>query len=158
MSNKSIVIRISSLVIALLAGLILFNPRDGRTHALVWIPKLIVAAFSPLLVLLGIISTLLGFLRKDPLALGLGVFSTMVSAKHISDVTAARGRFEETFGPDWESQVTPHVRAHFAPYRWGPFIKKQAPGALAHNIVYGINGETGRPLLADIMKPSAVLL
>lgn len=146
-------IRLISLIMALLTGLLLLNPGHGRSHALVWIPKLIVAAFSPLLALLGGISTLTGLLGKDPLLTGLGMFSVVTNTKHITSASQPRTEFEKTFGRDWEAQVSPHIRRHFAPYRWRPFIKKQAPGALHHNLVYGLNADTGRPLLADIMQP-----
>ena len=153
MNNKTNLIRIVSLVVALLTSLILVNPRDGRKHALVWIPKLIIAAFAPLLALLGAISAVVGFFRRDLLAMGFGIFSTMVTAKHIISVTAPRGSFDQAFGSEWEARVLPQIRAHFAPRRWQPYIKKQAPGSLHHDVVYGINAETGRPLLADIMQP-----
>jgi acetyl esterase/lipase len=153
MNNKDTLIRIFSLAVALVTSLIVFNPRDGRQHALVWIPKLIVAAFSPLLALLGGISALAGLLRKDPLSLGLGLFSMMVGTEHIARATAPREGFEKAFGRDWEWRIPLSVQAKFAPQRWQPFLSKRHPGILHHDVVYGINAETGRPLLADIMQP-----
>ncbi len=153
MKNAPNILRIFSAIVIVLTGLLLFNPRDGRRHALVWIPKLVIAGCSPLLVLLGGISTLLGFIRKAPLAVGAGMFSTAVATKHIISVTAARAAFEEVFGLDWENRVPAGIRANFAPRRWQPVIAKPAPGPLHYDVAYGINPSTGRPLLADVLQP-----
>lgn len=62
--------RLLSILTAALAGLLFFRPHNGVLHALLWIPKLLVAALAPLLALLGGLWALVGLRRKDWLIIG----------------------------------------------------------------------------------------
>jgi acetyl esterase/lipase len=148
------VLRLFSLLTALFAALILFNPRDGVLQGLAWGPKLLASALAPLVAVLGSLHMIRGVRYRDWLSTGAGLVSAGIAAKHVHDVTRSReGGFVEAFGPDWVDRIPADLRSHLRLYRWAPFYRRRRYGALHRDVVFGVNADSGRPLTADLMQP-----
>ncbi len=148
------IIRTVSLLAALLAGLIVFNPRQGIVHTLIWGQKLLASAFSPFLAMLGAAGALLGLIRRDYVSAGAGVIAAGIAAEHIAQVTASRDDlFAETFGPNWELQIPARIRPLLLRHRWQIIGEKRPCHFVHRNVVFGTNLKSGAPLRADILLP-----
>jgi len=146
--------RFLALPVAGLTGVILFHPRDGMLQLLAWGPKLYASALAPQLALLGGWLAALGLKRRDPLTAGLGLFSAMVAAKHVADVTAnRRAELDSLFGPGWEAGIPPDLRRRLRKWRWLPVYRRRRHGPLHRDVTYGVNSDSGRPLTADLLQP-----
>jgi acetyl esterase/lipase len=147
-------LRLFSLVTALFAALILFNPKDGVLQGAAWGPKLLASALSPLLAALGSLHVLQGIRHRDWLSTGAGLLSASVAIKHVRDVTRSHeDGFAEAFGPDWEARIPASLYSRLRRYRWTLFYRRRRYGALHRNVVFGANTDSGRPLTADLMQP-----
>ena len=148
--------RLFALVIAAIAHSILLNPHNGPLHFLLWLPKLLADALSPLLFVWNIIVSLVGLKRRDWFLVLLGGMGTAVSLKHFTDTTTPHeNEFAETFGADWQSQIHPTISSKFATRRWQPILKQQPHGTIERDVEYGSNPDTPDDirLFADIMHP-----
>lgn len=145
--------RLLSILTAALAGLLFFRPHNGVLHALLWIPKLLVAALAPLLALLGGLWALVGLRRKDWLIIGAGLAGASAAAQHINQITRRHeASFAGVFGADWEKKIDPDLRQTLSARPWQPWA---IPDAVTpeRDVVYTTNPETGQPLHADILRP-----
>ena len=96
--------RLFALVIAAIAHSILLNPRNGPLHFMLWLPKLLADALSPLLAVVSAFIGLVGLKQRDWLLVLLGGAGTAVSLKHFTDATTPQENdFAEAFGPDWQA-------------------------------------------------------
>lgn len=148
------VARIFSLCLTWLAGLILFNPKDGALQVVLWGPKLVASALAPALAFLSGGNILLGLRRRDWFLAGTGLLGAIIAVRHVRKVTRSQDSgLAEAFGRDWESRIPESLRHRLRPYRWRPVYRKRRPGALHLDVVYGANSDSGRPLTADLMQP-----
>ncbi len=148
--------RYFALVVAAIAHSVLLNPQNGPLHFLLWLPKLLADALSPLLMVWSVIVGLVGLKRRDWLLALLGMTGTAVSLKHVIDVTTPHERdFAHAFGPDWEADIPPTIKPNLSPRRWRPFMLPPAHGPVEWNVPYGSNPDTPdhEQLYADIMRP-----
>ncbi len=151
---RRFLLRLFSLLTALFAALILFNPKDGALQGLAWGPKLLASALAPLVAVLGSLHVIRGVIYRDWLSTGAGLLSAGIAAKHVRDITRAReAGFAEGFGPDWADRIPADLRPRLRPYRWAPFYRRRRYGALHRDVVFGTNSDSGRPLRADLMQP-----
>ena len=65
--------RVFGLIMAFVTTTTLLNPRSGPLHFLLWLPKLLASALSPLVVAASWLPILVGRRRHDPLLVGLGI-------------------------------------------------------------------------------------
>ena len=79
--------RLFALVITAISHSILLNPRSGPLHFMLWLPKLLADALSPLLVVWHLLVGLTGLKRRDWLLVLIGGMGTAVSLKHFTDTT-----------------------------------------------------------------------
>ncbi len=150
--------RLFALVVAAIAHSVLLNPRSGLLHFLLWLPKLLADALSPVLAFWSAFVGLVGLKRHDWLLLWLGLAGTAVSLKHFTDVTTPHENdFDEAFGLDWQAKIPAATQAKFAARRWQPLYKQQPRGDIEWNVAYGSNPDTPDHvhLYADIMHPPA---
>ena len=148
--------RLFALVIAAISHTILWNPRNGLLHFLLWLPKLLADALSPLLTIWSAIVGLVGLKRRDWLLLLLGGMGTAVSLKHFTDVTTPHEHdFAEAFGLDWQTQIPVDIQSKLSKRRWQPLIKPLLHGPIERDVEYGSNPDTPEDvrLFADIMHP-----
>jgi len=148
--------RILTLLTTLVASLILFHAKDGALQTLLWGPKLLASALSPLLAFLSSLLAVLGFKRRDWFTVGLGLTGAVIATKHVRDVTTSReAGFAEAFGPDWQSKIPDDLRPRLQPYHWRPVYRRRPQGASHLDVVYGENSDSGRSLVADLLQPPA---
>ncbi|MGB5060189.1 MAG: hypothetical protein WBO48_15935, partial [Candidatus Promineifilaceae bacterium] len=93
--------RVFGLIMAFVTTTTLLNPRSGPLHFLLWLPKLLASALSPLVVAASWLPILVGRRRRDPLLVGLGITSTFLALRQLAAVTAPReAELVEAFGAD----------------------------------------------------------
>jgi acetyl esterase/lipase len=149
-------VRLFAFVVAIIAHSILLNPQNGPVHFLLWLPKLLADALSPVLVVWHTMMGLVGLKRKDWLLLLLGMTGTAVSLKHFTDVTTPHENdFAEAFGVGWQLRIPVEIRAKLSTHRWQPHLKQQSNGLIERDVEYGSNPDTpdNVRLYADIMRP-----
>ena len=150
--------RLFVMVIAAISHSILWNPRNGPLHFLLWLPKLLADALSPVLAGWHLIVALVGLKRRDWGLVLLGGMGTAVSLKHFTDVTTPHEKeFVQAFGSDWQAQIPADISAKLSTRRWQPILKRQPHGPIERDIEYGSNPDTPEHvrLFADIMHPPA---
>ncbi len=147
------VARVLGLLSVLLSGLTLVRLR-GK-WAVLWGVKMMAGALTPFLALVGGLAALLGWVRRDRKAVGMGLLGAAVAVRHIVRVVAPHDGFARVFGPDWESRIPPDVRARMLPrrYTFRPEDPPPVPGQ--RDVVFGTHIETGDPLLCDLWLPPA---
>lgn len=148
--------RLFALVIAAIAHSILLNPRNGPLHFMLWLPKLLADALSPLLAVVSAFIGLVGLKQRDWLLVLLGGAGTAVSLKHFTDATTPQENdFAEAFGPDWQARMPTATQAKLSPRRWQPILMQKPRGRIEWDLEYGSNPDTPDDvrLFADIMHP-----
>src|SRR5688572_15161920 len=151
---RRVTARIASLLITLFASFILYDSKDGVIQGILWGPKLLASALSPVLACLSVIYTLLGLKRRDWLLVAAGGLGAAITLRHLQRVTASHDHeFARAFGTDWEVRLPESLRPHLRPYRWRPVYRRRRQGPLHQDVRYGTNSDSGRPLIADLMQP-----
>ena len=146
--------RLIGFLTAVMAGLLLYNPKIGAFQGLAWGPKLVASALAPLTAIFGGLVALWGLRRKDIPSVVIGGLSAAIAAKNVMDITAPReDNFAAVFGPDWRDHIPPDLQARLRPYRYRPYYRRRSHGPMHRNVVFGQNTDTGRPLRADMLQP-----
>ncbi len=145
-----------SLFLTLLAATSLVNLRNGPLHFLLWLPKLLATALSPLLALASGLLALVGLRRRDWLLVGLGMGGTAVSLRHFLAIATPRhADMSVAFGPEWQKRLPPQIATRFSARPWQPLVYGEPRGQVWRNVRYGYNPDAGVPLYADILSPPA---
>lgn len=148
--------RLFALVIAAISHSILLNPHSGPLHFMLWLPKLLADALSPLLMVCNFLVGLLGLKRRDWLFVLIGGMGTAVSLKHFTDTTTPQeSDFVAAFGTNWQARIPADTQAKLSTRRWRLIFKQQPRGLIERNVAYGSNPDTPDDvrLYADIMHP-----
>jgi acetyl esterase/lipase len=123
-----------------------------------WFLKLYVAALSPLLAFVGILSLLTGLITGAPFTIIIGLYVVVVFLTYIFGVTrSARypANFEKAFGPDWESRIHPAQKKFFLPLRYTLLLPAVPRPRLEKDIPFATIPGSSRQLLCDIWQPPA---
>lgn len=116
-------------------------------------PKLLAETLAPVLALLGLVGSVLGFVFRAPFAMWAGLFGFITSVRYIGQVVSAEGNFEEAFGADWQERVPQSLRPETRDGRWG-WQRKTAPEPqLEQDIPFWVIPGPNRTLLCDIWQP-----
>src|SRR5688500_18478584 len=97
---------------------------------LLWFVKLYASALSPLLVLIGVLTTLAGLATGSVSISVIGMYDVLVFSILIYRVTRppdASGNFENAFGSHWEKLLSGNKKNHFLPRRnslWLPAVPR----------------------------------
>jgi acetyl esterase/lipase len=160
--------RIARILTCISAGisiLTLIHPRPGLLSIVLWYPKLVAGAWSPVLALLGGLGSLLGFACGDFRAAGIGLLGATIAARYVANVMVPHRAFEETFGPGWQKKISPEPagcgqctgRRQLTPARPPQeSLHRKAEASrtpVERDVVYGNHASTGEPLKADIWLP-----
>lgn len=134
---------------ALLGIVPFFRPEDRSLAILLWLPKLLAGAFSPILAIVGGLGVFLGLVRRDWKLAGAGLLGAGLAGKYLRDIPASAAQFEAAFGPDWSKQLPDSVRSRPRSF------PASAPGGarFQRDVVYGQNPTSGKALLADLWLP-----
>jgi acetyl esterase/lipase len=138
-----------------LTGLVWFGLRQPTTLFL-WIIRVVTSAISPLLFLLGLLTTVFGIALNSLPAIVLGSFSAILYLVHIVKITRgpdASTGFESSFGSHWESRIAPERKARFLSKRYVLRLPDSPEPTIDQNISFYTIPDTHRQLLCDIWQP-----
>lgn len=137
-----------------LAGGGLFFWRIGSMRsAVLWAPKLVGAALSPVMLLLGLVGGVIGWRQKDRCTLLAGTFGVVLTGAAIRRVIAAPDSFDEAFGDAWRARITTQQRARMLTQRWTGKLPQTHEPRFYQDITYYTVTATGEDLLCDIWQP-----
>jgi acetyl esterase/lipase len=140
---------------ALQLGCVLFIEVKSMAGALlVFGPKLIAVASAPFVAVAGGIAALLGFFRRDRVAMGLGVLGAGLAWFYTSRVTEPHDAFEEAFGPDWFCKIPAARRKSFLDRRWHWRLPSMPEPRWQQDVVFWTVSDD-RELLCDLWQPPA---
>ncbi len=150
---RTFVARFLSLAAAV-AGLInLLRPRHGLLSFLLWKPKTISEAFSPLFALAGSIGALLGLIEGDPLTAVSGLSGAALMWGYVRQTSRRHYGFEKAFGMDWRERIPSHMEARMLPARWTPTPADPPPVPWEQDVWLATGLDAAPTLLADIWRP-----
>ena len=127
--------------------------RNRTMTTLLWLPKLLSGAFSLWLALVGIISVLYGWMRRDHGLVLTGGVGAVLSLLYIRRVTRTHKGFEKAFGQDWQKKIPSVQYTRLQRLRWPILSIPVLPTPRQQDVVYGNSPSTGLPLLADLWLP-----
>ena len=120
---------------------------------LLFLPKLVASAISPLLFVLGLLSSFSAWLLHDHKSMGMGLAGALLSLGHIRRVATVPDALRRDLGPSWQRRIPSERRRLWLerPYTPRLLIPPDVPHRL--NQVVGTHVETNTPLLADLWLP-----
>ncbi len=130
--------------LSLLSSITLLERPGHPLGVVLWIPKLLVSATTPLLVLLGSLAALLGLRRGDKLATAAGITGAALALRYIHRINAATPDFAPLAEPD---RPIPPLRG------WPPRLSRPAGVRWQRDLLYGFNPTSQTRLLADLWLP-----
>ena len=120
-------------------GILLFiRPRDTAFNLLVWFPKLIGAALSPVMGIIGILGAFSGLVKRDWNLSLVGFLGAGLAARFMAEIPDGRDQFSSVFGSDVNDSLPTRRRGSvdFQP-----------------NLVIGQKPKSGKPFVADLWQP-----
>ena len=118
-----------------------------------WFLKLCVSALSPLLLLIGILSTCVGLITSSVFISLIGMYVFVTFVIHIFRITRppdVSSNFELAFGLQWEVRINPEQGNHFLQSRRILMLPMVVKPRMEQNISIATIPETNRKLLYDI--------
>jgi len=140
---------------AFLSLLPFLKPEDRSAKTLLWIPKTLSGAFSPIHAIICGLGALVGLLRRDWKLASAGLIGAGLAAKFIEEVPESQTQFKKAFGPDWEQQIPEWLEPLILPVRFSLPIKPAGEYIFQQNIVIGQSPQSGKDLLADLWLPAS---
>jgi acetyl esterase/lipase/type IV secretory pathway TrbD component len=144
------ILKILAYLSALMGALLFFRPRDSAINTLLWFPKMISGALSPILGITGLLGALLGFFRRDWKLAGVGLLGAGLAARFIADIPVSEAQFSKTFGLDWQARLKPDLQGSAVIGR--PSIPQKGI-EFTQNLVIGSKPKSGKPFLVDLWQP-----
>lgn len=123
------------------------------SFALVWIPQLLAGALSPLLIGLGGLGVVFGWLAQAPAAVAAGLLGAGLSAAYVWRVTAPQPGFAPAFGKDWQRRLTPEAKTRRLPRRWSLGLPRTGEPCWERDVAFWTIPGTDRTLLCDLWQP-----
>ena len=122
-----------------LSGILLFiRPRDTAVNTLIWIPKMIGAAISPVLGIAGLLGALVGLVKRDWSLSLAGFLGAGLSARFMEEIPDGRDQITSVFGSGLEE----------------PLPQQPAgPVDFQRDLVIGQKPRSGKPFVADLWQP-----
>jgi acetyl esterase/lipase len=144
---------IISAIAAIFSALTLLRPRSGTFKILLWIPKLMAEAITPILALLGAIGSVLGLVLKDAFIIVAGFFAFLTSLRHVLRISVQHKEFERIFGEGWEAHIPVARREGMLRARWSLRLPDPPRVPWERDVTIGTNVDCGEPIWVDIWKP-----
>jgi acetyl esterase/lipase len=122
-----------------------------------WFLKLYTSALSPILVLIGVLTTVVGLTTGSALVTLIGIYNIMIYSLHIYIVTRppnVANNFAQAFGIHWQNLIRPEQKNHFLTSRTTLKLPAVPNPRFEQNISFATVPNTGRKLLCDIWQPS----
>ena len=125
-----------------------------------WFLKIYASALSPLLLLIGVFSTIVGLATASVSISLIGVYNVIVFSIHIYKVSrppASSTGFERAFGTLWEKGIRSDQRKYFVARRIQLKLPAVPEPQLKQNISFATIPDTGRQLLCDVWQPPSTI-
>ncbi len=127
--------------ISAINGILLFiRPKDTALNTLIWIPKMIGAAISPLLGIAGLIGSLVGLLSRDWDLSFAGFLGAGLNARFMEEIPDGRDQFRSVFGSDLNGPLP---------------VQTSGQVDFQPDLVIGHKPKSGKPFVADLWQPHA---
>ncbi|MEJ2606479.1 MAG: alpha/beta hydrolase, partial [Anaerolineales bacterium] len=130
------------------------HPRTGFGKLLLWIPKLLGSALSPILAFAGIVGFLAGVGKRKPGIALSGLIGSLLNSTHILKVTRESSSLAMAFGADFESRIPVDILPRLQSSRWSLATPAEAEVHRQDDLVVTSRPSTGEPLLADLWWPA----
>lgn len=142
-----------------LISLVLFRQFRWPAAAM-WGLKVFTSALSPLFVLVGSLTLIIGLATSSVFLSVIGIYITGIYLMHVISVTrppdSASG-FEHIFGLHWKKRIKGGQKKHFLPYRTVLKLPAVPEPRLEQNISFATIPKTGRKLLCDLWQPAQTI-
>ncbi len=153
-----LIIQILAAVLACVSALtsILLFLRLRWPAPVLWFLKLYASALSPLLVLIGVLTTIVGLTTGSVFISLIGMYVVLIFCIHIFRVTRPpdlSSGFEQAFGLRWENIIPPEQKNHFLPGRAILKLPVVSDPRMEQNIPFSTIPGTDRELLCDVWQP-----
>jgi acetyl esterase/lipase len=142
---------------ALLGAVPFLRPRSRGGQVLIWLPKLLGGALSPISGLIGTLAALIGLARRDWKLAGAGLLGAGLAARLVSEMPDVDQALAGVPGPGVEGPA-PSTQG-----RRSPALVSARPlgptgsAEFERDLVFGHNPESGEALRADLWPPSGRL-
>jgi acetyl esterase/lipase len=135
---------------AIMGALLFIRPKDNSFNILLWFPKMISGALSPLMGITTLLGALLGLIHRDWKLAGAGFLGAGLASRFIADIPSADEQFYKAFGPNWHTQLKPELKRSAIVGRM-PFSQNDIE--FTQNLAIGSKSRSGKPLLVDLWQP-----
>jgi acetyl esterase/lipase len=118
-----------------------------------WFIQMLSHALAPILIVMGGLGVVLGWLYLAPLAAAAGMLGAGISVVYIAFVTVPQPDFDLAFGKDWETSIPPDRKSHMLKRRWNLGLPRTGEPQWERDIPFWTIPGTERQLLCDIWQP-----
>ncbi len=121
-----------------------------------WVLKLYASALSPLLALIGVLSTIVGLTTGSVFISLIGIYDVLIFLIHIFRVTRPpdfSSSLEQAFGLHWKNHINPEQKNHFLPKRTILRLPAVPNPRMEQNISFATIPGTDRQILCDVWQP-----
>ncbi len=123
---------------------------------MVWFPKLVAGALSPLWAVMGIAGAVMGWVYKTPWAILMGSISTAMMTWYVWQCARPHTGFEKAFGKDWATRILSEQSARMSKRRWTWVLGMNASPEpiFERDITFWTVADSDRKLLCDLWRPA----
>lgn len=118
-----------------------------------WFSQMLNHALSPILVVMGGVGAMLGWVYQAPLAAVAGVLGAGISVAYIALITVSQPDFDLAFGKDWEATIPSDRKSHMFKRRWNLGLPRTREPQWERDIPFWTIPDTDRQLLCDVWQP-----
>ncbi len=142
--------------LSLLMSVLLLIYAKSSLGWIVWMPKLIAGALSPVWAILGAAGAVLGWGYGALWAVPMGIFGAGMMSWYVWRCTRDHDGFDNAFGAGWSDQIAPHQIKQMVQKRWPVFLKMKASPepSWERDVPFSTIPGTDRQLLCDLWRPA----
>lgn len=135
-----------------MGGFIYYEVQNVR-QAILSLVKLVSAALSPLIALMGLTAAVIGFLKGDRRTTLVGLLGAVLGANYALRVTARHDGFERAFDVGWQANLTPEQTSRMLTHRWVGMMPYYRGVCWQRNVPFYTVPDTGERLICDLWLP-----
>jgi acetyl esterase/lipase len=129
------------------------KPSDRSKKTLLWLPKMIAGALSPIVILICGFGVLVGLLRRNWKMTSAGLIGAGFSAKFMIDIPDSEGQFVSTYGKDWNQKIPDWLEVKISQNRFSLLSQPRGEVQFKQNIVLGKKPAKDVNFVADLWLP-----
>jgi acetyl esterase/lipase len=119
-----------------------------------WFIQMLNHALSPILVIMGGLGAVLGWMYQAPIAMVAGMLGTGISVAYIALVTVPQPDFDLAFGKNWKTRISSSRKSHMLKRRWNLGLPRTREPHWERDIPFWTIPGTERKLLCDVWQPA----